>query len=163
MNLAIALVLQQKLEALGAEVLMTRTDDTTVSLTERMDFLNRESPDLSISVHHNSVNEAKDANDAKGTLGLYWSPAGRSLAEYVQRGVPRALAIRDVGVRAQKLALCRNHRFPQTLVETDFICSPAEYEAALRGDYAELCADAMAEGVLEWYRMQEGYLKGAAS
>jgi len=163
LNLAIALVLREKLEVLGAEVLMTREDDTTVSLTERMDFLNRESPDLSISVHHNSVNEATDANNGRGTLGLYWSAAGLSLAEYVQKGVPQALAVRDVGTRAQKLALCRNHRFPQTLVETQFICSPAEYEAAMRGDYTETAAEAMAEGVLNWYKMQEDYLKGAES
>lgn len=160
LNLAIALVLRDQLAALGAEVVMTRSDDTTVSLTQRMELLQAESPDLAISVHHNSVNEATDANDARGTLGLYWSAAGRSLAECVQQGVPVALSIRDVGVRAQKLAVCRNHRFPQTLVETSFICAPAEYEAALRSDYAEICASAMAKGVLDWYRLQEGYLKG---
>ncbi len=160
MNLAISLKLREKLEELGATVVMSRSDDTTVSLTERMNLLQRESPDLSISVHHNSVNEATDANNARGTLGLYWSPAGRSLAESVQAPIPKALFIYDCGVRSQKLALCRNHRFPQTLVETAFLCSPAEYEAALRGDYTETCASAMAQGVLDWYRMQEGFLKG---
>ncbi len=160
LNLAISLLLREKLEEMGAEVVMSRSDDSTVSLTERMNLLQRESPDLSISVHHNSVNEATDANTARGTLGLYWSAAGRSLAECVQRGIPRALAIRDIGVRTQKLALCRNHRFPQTLVETSFICAPAEYEAALRGDYAQICANAMVQGVLDWYRMQENFLKG---
>lgn len=159
LNLAISLVLREKLEELGATVIMSRTDDTTVSLTERMALLQEVSPDLSISVHHNSVNEATDANTARGTLGLYWSPAGLSLAEYVQKGVPQALAIRDVGVRSQKLALCRNHRFPQTLVETSFICAPAEYEAALRSDYSEKCAEAMVQGVLDWYGMQEDFLK----
>lgn len=163
LNLSIALVLRDKLKELGAEVLMTRGDDTTVSLTERMDFLTREDPDFAISVHHNSVNEATDPNTARGTLGLYWSPAGLSLAEYVQRGVPKALSVQDLGIRAQKLAVCRNHRFPQTLVETDFICAPAEYEAAIRGDYSEICAQAMADGVLDWYRMQEGFLKGSVA
>lgn len=161
MNLAIALNLREELEELGATVIMTRIDDVTVSLTERMDLLQSESPDLSISVHHNSVNEATDANNGRGTLGLYWSAAGRSLAEAVLAPVPKALHIRDCGVRAQKLALCRNHRFPQTLVETAFLCSPAEYEAALRGDYTETCAKAMAQGVLNWYRMQEDFLKEA--
>ena len=160
LNLAIALLLREKLEELGAEVLLTRTDDSTVTLAERMDFLIRENPDLSVSVHHNSVNEAKDANNGMGSLGLYWSPAGRSLAKYVYKPVAEALTLRDRGYRSQKLALCRNHRFPQALVETAYICSPAEYELSLRKDYDQTCAEAIKQGILDWYGMQEKYLIG---
>lgn len=160
LNLSIALALRDELKALGAEVLMTRTLDNTVSLNERMDFLLRENPDLSVSVHHNSVNEKKDANAATGSLGLYWSPAGRSLARYVYRPVSEALVLRDHGYRSQKLALCRNHRFPQALIETAYICSPGDYELSLRADYVPTCAKAMKQGILDWYAMQARYLGG---
>lgn len=158
LNLRIALLLRDRLEELGAQVTMSRTEDTTVSLTDRMELLNTTVPDFSVSVHHNSTNETKDANKARGTLGLYWSPSGVSLSRAVQQSVSDAIHSYDEGSRSQKLALCRNHRFPQMLLETSYICSPAEFQWAMRSDYSKTCADAIAEGILDWYEMQEGYL-----
>ncbi|MBR2615893.1 MAG: N-acetylmuramoyl-L-alanine amidase, partial [Clostridia bacterium] len=158
LNLAITLKLAEKMESLGATVVLSRRDDVTVSLYERMDLLTATDPDLSISIHHNSVAETKNPNNAKGTWGLYWSESGISLTDYVHESVALELGFYDYGTQQQKLALCRNHRFPQTLVEVGFICSPSEFQIALRSDYDDRVADAIAEGVLDWYRMQEAYL-----
>ncbi len=154
LNLKIALALEQRLAELGATVIMSRTADSTVSLTERMALLTKTYPDLSVSVHHNSVNETKDANLAKGTLGLFWAESGKLLADCVQKEVAQALAIPSLGANQQMLALCRNHRFPQTLVEVSFICAPAEYEAAIKDNYSQLSSDAIAKGILSWYEKQ---------
>ncbi len=160
LNLSIALLVRDKITSLGGKVLMTREDDSTVSLNDRMDFLTNAAPDLSVSIHHNSTGEGSDANAARGTLGLYWSASGTSLSDKIQKRVKAALGSRDLGSKEQKLALCRNHRFPQTLIEVSFICSPAEYERSMRGDYAEKVSDAIVEGILDWYKIQENYLKG---
>ncbi|MBR7164890.1 MAG: N-acetylmuramoyl-L-alanine amidase, partial [Clostridia bacterium] len=160
LNLSITLALAEKIKALGAKVILSRDGDTTVSLYERMDLLTATDPDLSISVHHNSVNETKNANTARGTWGLYWSPSGISLTDHVRRATVDALGYYDYGTKAQKLALCRNHRFPQTLVEVGFICAPAEFQTALRRDYSNKVAEAIAEGVLSWYRTQDGFRQG---
>jgi hypothetical protein len=149
-----------KIKALGAKVILSRDGDTTVSLYERMDLLTATDPDLSISVHHNSVNETKNANTARGTWGLYWSPSGISLTDHVRRATVEALGYYDYGTKAQKLALCRNHRFPQTLVEVGFICAPAEFQTALRRDYSNKVAEAISEGVLSWYRTQDSFRQG---
>ncbi len=155
LNLAIALKLEVALTELGATVVMTRSEDTTLSLYERMDLLTLTNPDLSVSIHHNSTAESADANKMRGTLGLYWSKAGLSLADSIQVSVASRLGIYEQGAKEQMLALCRNHRFPQALVEVSFICAPAEYEMAMRQDYAEKSADAIKEGILNWYRQQE--------
>ncbi len=160
LNLSVALALSEKLKALGAEVFLTRSDDTAVSLNERMDFLNEIHPDFCVSVHHNSVVESSDTNAARGVLGLYWSDAGLGLAKPLQQSVRQALSAYNYGVNAQELALCRNYKFPQALLELGFICSPAEYERQLRADYADTCAEAIANGVLEYYRNQAGFLEG---
>jgi len=154
LNLGIALALEQRLTELGATVVMSRKNDSTVSLTERMALLTETYPDLSVSVHHNSVNETKDANTAKGTLGLYWAESGKMLGDCVQKKVAESLAITPLGAKQQMLALCRNHRFPQTLVEVSFICAPAEYEAAVKKNYSHRVADAISAGILSWYEMQ---------
>ncbi len=160
LNFRVVLSLRDALESLGANVILSRSDDTTVSLYERMDLLTQTSPDLAISIHHNSTAESYDANSTKGTLGLFWSPAGRSLIQSVQQSVCHALHSYDLGSEPQELAVCRNHRFPQALLEVSFICSPAEYQRALRQDYATTVANATVDGILDWYRMQEGYLTG---
>lgn len=154
LNLKIALSLEQRLTELGATVIMSRSDDSTVSLTERMELLTKTYPDLSVSVHHNSIHETKDANHAKGTLGLYWAESGKLLADCVQKKVAEALAIPSLGTNRQMLALCRNHRFPQTLVEVSFICAPGEYEAAIKEKYSRISSDAIAKGILSWYEKQ---------
>lgn len=158
LNLGIALALEKRLTELGAAVVMSRPEDSTVTLRERMDLLTATDPDFSVSVHHNSIDEAKDANSVGGTLGLFWSESGALLAETVQQAVAERLAVPSLGAQQQELALCRNHRFPQTLVEVSFICSPIEFERALRQDYSKTCADAIAKGILSWYERQAQYL-----
>ena len=158
LNLGITLSLKEKLEALGATVVMSRSEDATVNLYERMDLLTATHPDLSISIHHNSTGESSDANKVGGTLGLYWSEAGISLSRFVQKSVADTLGNGDLGAKKQMLALCRNHRFPQTLLETSFICSPNEYQFAISTGYYDQVADAVAEGVLDWYAFQASFL-----
>lgn len=160
LNLKIVLKLAKKLESMGAQVILSRADDTTVSLYERMDLITATDPDLCISVHHNSTAETKDANTVRGTWGLYWSPAGVSLTDYVRSATADALGYYDYGTKSQMLAVCRNHRMPQTLVEVGFICSPAEFQTAVRSDYADTVSEAVVQGVLNWYRMQGDVLEG---
>lgn len=52
-NLQISLKLQQALLDKGYRVLMTRSDDTALELTERSDFANEVEADLFISIHQN--------------------------------------------------------------------------------------------------------------
>jgi len=160
LNLKIALTLEALLEEKGATVIMSRSEDATVSLTERIDLLTAADPDLSVSVHHNSTHETTDANTVGGTLGLYWSEAGLSLADHVKKGVLSALHTEDNGTRRQMLALCRNPRFPQTLVEVSFICAPSEYHLALRDSYARDAAQGILDGILSWYAMQAEIVGG---
>lgn len=157
LNLRIALDLEQLLTELGATVVMSRNDDSTVSLTERMALLTKTHPDLSVSVHHNSINETKDANHVGGSLGLYWTESGKMLSDCVQKEVADAHGILSRGANKQKLALCRNHRFPQTLVEVSFICAPAEYEAAIKESYSHRSAEAIVNGILSWYKKQADF------
>jgi N-acetylmuramoyl-L-alanine amidase len=161
LNLSVALALAQELKGYGANVILSRETDVEVSLEERMDLLTKINPDFSISVHHNSTAETADANEAKGTLGLYWSHSGISLAKSIQESTNKALNSVDLDIRKQKLALCRNYRFPQTLIELSYVCSPEEYHFSMRSDYVKKCAKAIANGVILWYDMQEDYLGGA--
>ncbi|MEO0084002.1 MAG: N-acetylmuramoyl-L-alanine amidase [candidate division WOR-3 bacterium] len=60
-NLAIAMILKKKLENYGLKVLMTRTDDRFVALSERTRFANEKKADLFISIHCNASEHNKQA------------------------------------------------------------------------------------------------------
>lgn len=54
-NLAFALCLKEKLEKNGVKVLLTREDDSFVSLEERCKFANKNRAELFVSLHRNSA------------------------------------------------------------------------------------------------------------
>ncbi len=54
-NMGLAQELKQVLEAAGATVVMTRTEDVAMTVDQRNQFLRQESADLCISVHHNAI------------------------------------------------------------------------------------------------------------
>jgi N-acetylmuramoyl-L-alanine amidase len=61
-NLGIAKALKKKLENFGLKVILTRSDDRFVALSERTRFTNEQKADLFISIHCNSSNDSKKAN-----------------------------------------------------------------------------------------------------
>ena len=158
LNLDISLHLRDKLTALGANVLMTRSDNTTVSLEERMAFLNDANPDLAVAIHQNSIASSSNAQKIRGYLGLYCTEAGKLLAKSVSATVALELNRYERPYAYQKLAVARNHRFPSTLCEMCFISNVEEYEWSITPGNTERSAIAVADGILAYYKAQEAYL-----
>lgn len=72
--LQIAFATRHALEKeLGAKVLLTREDDTSMTLAERVAFANRERPDLFISIHANSMPTPKQRRRAHGIETFFLS------------------------------------------------------------------------------------------
>ncbi len=158
LNLDIALHLQKELEAMGATVLMTRQDNTTHSLEERMVFLNDANPDLAVSVHQNSIAASANAQKIRGYLGLYCAEAGKLLAKTVSTAVTEDLNRYERPFAYQMLAVARNHRFPSTLCEMCFISNVEEYEWSITEGNTLRSAKAIARGIIDYYKAQEAYL-----
>ncbi len=151
LNLAVTLKLKEKLEALGAAVLLTRDSDYYMPLTERADFIVKEEPDISISIHHNSIGYNLDPNNFSGTLGLYTHDSAKTLAEALANEVSFSLGRKNEGTRWQELRLCINHRFPSALVELGYMTCPEEYEFTVSEKGQEKIAEALARGILNYF------------
>jgi len=128
LNLSMALMLANKLSQLGADVYLTRTDDSSLLLDKRAGMIRKNHPDMSISVHHNSVAESSDFNAQSGALVLYSRETALPLAE----SLASSLGGKTV---KQSLNVCRDYRFPCVLVECGFVCNPNEYEILLTYEY----------------------------
>ena len=154
LNLRIVLAARDKLSKLGAEVVLTREDDSYVALTERMKFVEELSPDLMISVHQNSMDYNVDITKVRGLMALYWEYAGKLLSETMADSMSLALGRLNRGASTQRLAMVRCERYPSTLIEVGFMTNVEELERTSSPDGIETAAQAIADGVIEYYRRQ---------
>lgn len=153
-NLSIVLALKPKLEALGAEIILLREDDSTVDIYDRMAEIDALEPDLLLSIHQNSMPQNTDISHIRGVVGLYWTESGRSLADCVAEEIASALGRLKRETTKQRLAMLRNYKFPATLVEIGFVTCAEEFEALVAQNGIDITAQAIADGVMKWMGMQ---------
>ena len=115
--------------------------------------------DLCISIHQNSIGYTTDATRVRGTLALWCMDSGRLLADCVGPAVADALSRNFRGSNYQALAMCRNPKFPQTLIEVGFITSVEEYEKMVNGDGIRKAAEGIRDGVLEYFAKQAEFCR----
>lgn len=157
LNLLIANSFAEKITALGATVYTTRTEDVTFDLYERLDMISAVVPDILVSVHHNSVADSVNATRTRGYLGLYSNNSGLLLADTVADAVCENLNRFKRTTAYQKLAVARDHRFPSTLCEMSFISNVEEFEWTLTEGNIDRSAQALCDGVLDFFEKQEQY------
>jgi len=126
-TLSIALKLSELLKGAGYNTLLTRSDDTFVSLPDRSLKANASKADIFVSIHCNS----SEYHTGHGTE-VYTEPdrlspvykqqeISRYLAGLVQNELSKALGLTDRGTKEKDLAVCRETNLPAILVETAFI------------------------------------------
>ena len=156
-NLAVSHRLRRILEAGGVDVTMTRTRDRDFAanvhedLQHRVDIVERQQPDLFLSVHANSVNNP-------GPRGVeVWVPAkargmrkreSRRLAGHLRRELVRVTGSPDRGTKDEKnLYVLRNTSCPAALVELEFLSNPEGARILRDPAWHEKLARALAAGL----------------
>ena len=138
--LDVALRLRTLLQNAGAEVVMTRTTDATVSLTTRRDLTNAEDPDAFLSIHCNSFSDAI----AHGTETFWWTSGNSSdqaLATDVQSRMMAAFALTNRGVKQANFTVISANP-PASLAEMMFISNQAEFDLMNNPATRDAAADA---------------------
>lgn len=160
--LRIAKRLKALLEAEGAEVILTRTEDTEVSpkkakatdveeLQARCDIANQNSADIFLSIHL----DAFSGPEAHGTTGYYYemgSAGSTRLADCVKRGVLRRLGTLDRGTKPCAFYVCRHTDMPAMLLETAFVSNPREEQMMNSEEGVENAAQGIAAGIAEYFQ-----------
>ena len=164
-NLDIALRTAALLEARGAEVVLTRTDDTRVTLQTRAAIAVALRPLAFISIHHNAAPIGKsdrpgselyhqlDSPTSKRLAGLLWEEYQEELAPF---GSDWAVGD-QAGARARQSAttgtdyygvLRRTQGIPAVLSEAGFITNPAEDALLNTPEFRQAEAEAIADAVV---------------
>ncbi|MCP4566366.1 MAG: hypothetical protein GY841_02165 [FCB group bacterium] len=151
-NLAIALRLKEELEGYGAEVVLTRGNDTTLPLYDRPKIAVREKADIFISIHNNALPDGRNPFVNNGVSTYYYHPHSQPLANAVQGAMARNLGLNDFGSYYGNLAVNRPTQYPAILVECAFMMIP-EQEALLRtAKFQRKIAQSIVEGIEDFLR-----------
>lgn len=151
----INLIVAKKLSVLLSKkynVVMTRQDDRNLSLEERIEMINSNKPDISISIHCNS--NAKTG--LKGFETYYFAPPSANFASIMHLSFQQGIARDDRGIKKQPFALIKYMAMPAILVEMEYI-SNSDGEAFLNDPAAQdLYAKALAEGIDKYFAYIDG-------
>ncbi|MBE9109911.1 N-acetylmuramoyl-L-alanine amidase [Nodosilinea sp. LEGE 07298] len=149
-NLDVSLLLQAALEARGATVIMTRTDDSTVGVNDRPAQINQIEPTLALSIHYNALPDSGDALNTAGIGAFWFHTQAHSLAQFLHDHLVAELDRPSYGVFWNNLALTRPHVAPSVLLELGFMINPTEFEWITDPQEQVRLAEALAEGVELW-------------
>jgi N-acetylmuramoyl-L-alanine amidase len=141
--------LERVLRSMGRiRVVLTRRDDTFVSLSERTDIANayRGENAVFVSIHYN-------AGAREGAFGIetyYYSGRAFRLAAAIHPRVIQAMDSVDRGIRRRGYWVLRRNLLPAVLVECGFLTNRLEGSKALNSGYRQRIAEAIAAGILRY-------------
>jgi N-acetylmuramoyl-L-alanine amidase len=149
-NLEIALLLEQKLEAAGIHVVMTRDDDTFVYLNRRVEAAENAAADAFISIHVDSYPEDESIN---GVTIHYETGAdgGRELANMLHTALGGAEITNVRRVMESDLYVLRNTSMPATLVEAGFLTNSTDRANLQSEDFLDGLAEGIYEGIVTFF------------
>ncbi len=151
LNLAVATAAAARLRQLGATVVMTRQDDTFLTLEERSRLAKQVQPDLFLAVHHNSVELISDANRISGASAYYFTLPGKQLADCLLPRVADAAQRKNSGSSWSYFYVTRMTCTPAVLFEYGFLVNPKEYEACCDPLTILRQGEATAMGILDYF------------
>lgn len=156
-NLMVALALKKELEALGATVFMTRSNNQTYSdgtpITSSTLRLNRialiasYNVDLLISVHHNSSTSIT----GNGTEALYFYGFNQKLAQTVSDSMAAVSGMKNRGGKYQNVFVYRTHDFMSILLECGFLSNPNDSDWLAAPGHTDKLANAIANAVVDYF------------
>jgi len=161
-TLRVALELRRLLEAEGAEVIMTRDTDRTVSpkgakasdieeLGARCDVGNRAGADIFISIHADSFTRP----EARGTTGYYYGKSttgrGQKLADCIRRNLVEQLGTPSRGTQPCNFYVVKNTDMPATLIELGFISNKEEEKLLDSKEGVQKAAHGILDGIEDYF------------
>lgn len=149
-NLNTALKLRTELENLGAKVLMTRSTDVAMSLSDRLTASRDAKPDMFVSLHANSMAENVDISKISGFSVHYKEAIAKPLSQELLEGAVEA-GRKGRGLYWANFYVVRGTWTPSTLIEMGFVPNPVELEMLTDELEQTYLAKRMAAGIVDYF------------
>ncbi|GAB6930032.1 hypothetical protein JCM10914A_40150 [Paenibacillus sp. JCM 10914] len=150
LNLSIAL----KVEALlrkesNINVVMTRNDDATLGLSDRVKVANSINADIFVSIHGNS----STSSSPNGTETYYTRDASKPLANVIHKHLAKATGLADRGVKYSSLHVTRETKMPAVLLEIGFLSNKGDEAQLFKDEFQNRVAQGIVAGIKEYLKV----------
>ncbi|MEY8373988.1 N-acetylmuramoyl-L-alanine amidase [Merdimmobilis hominis] len=148
LTLATVLTTKNRLESLGAKVILARNKDTYTTNNARMGEAMEEKADFFVSLHCNSVGVTVDAGKPSGTEVYYYEDLSKNFAAAISEKVASYNGRTNRGAKYSAYRVTLNSYAPSVLVEMGFISNPVEYDEICSPEGQFKTANAVADAIL---------------
>lgn len=143
-----SLELKQQLTVLGANVLLTRSEDEFISLGSRSSYANIAGTDAFISVHYNSTPALPNVT---GIGTYYYHGQSKELARYVQQELIKETNAQDRGISFGDFSVIRQTFKPAILVELGFLSNQEKEQLLQTNAYQKKLVQGMVNGLRKYF------------
>lgn len=145
-TLDVAFRLRAILRKAGFQTVMTRSDDSFISLPERVRIANARHNAIFVSVHFNS----SIRSSGHGFETYYYAPNTQPLAARIQARLMRTLPrTENRGVKYRGYYVLRKTSIPSVLAECGFLTNPDEARMVLQPRFRQRLAEVIAQAIIE--------------
>ncbi|MFQ5642022.1 MAG: N-acetylmuramoyl-L-alanine amidase, partial [bacterium] len=148
-NLQLAKTVAAMLEAAGAQVLMTRMSDTTVTLRDRIKIARSANSHIFVSLHNNSIGPATNPLRPRGTSTYHTVPQSEAVARSVYNRMLE-LGLSPFGRVLSTYFVTRQTSLISFLVESVFITHPEDELLLLDESFLQEMAGAVVNGIKDF-------------
>lgn len=147
-TLKTALAVEKELKSLGANVIMTRRDDSFISLSGIAGKSNRAKADVFISFHFDS---SQHPNEASGTTTYYYNEKDIPLAETVNSHIKQELPLTNRGTEFGDYQVLRDNHQPALLLELGYMNNDGDAYLINSKDYQKKVALAVKNALMDYF------------
>jgi N-acetylmuramoyl-L-alanine amidase len=148
LTLRTAILLYDKLRASGANVILTRTNDSYFSLRSRVSTSQYHSADAFISLHYDSILD----RSVRGMTTYYFHSYQRPLAEAVHSSTLDQTKLKDRGARFGDYHVIRENNQKAILIELGYLSNAAEETTITSPQYQEMAATGIFNGLAKFFK-----------
>lgn len=156
-NLGIVLKIKDILERYDdIDVILTRTDDSTVSMEERANIINNSGADFVVSIMQNTEGSGDASGVESYVLPKENEKSNTTLGYILQQAMTMYVDTKDRGVLARNMDILLKSDIPGAVVNTGFISNKEEGTNLASDKYQLRMAEGISQGILSYI---DRYLK----
>lgn len=148
-NLDLALLVRNKLEKEGHNVLLTRKTDEYVSLQRRVEIAKEEKARLFISIHNNSSRKSYTGG-SEIYVSQNYKKEDMELAKIINDKLSEEIKLDDRGLKKDNFYVIKNTIMPSVLLEVAFLSNPHEEKLLGSNVFLEKAANGIVKGILDF-------------
>lgn len=146
--LSTALLLRNRLQDAGTNVVLTRDNDTNVSLDDRVTISHQHNADAFISLHYDAVDIP---NSMSGTTTYYQRDDHFDLAQTINQYLAQNGPLPNNGVRLADYRVLRLNKQPAILLELGYMNHSIDTQHIDTLSYQSAVVEAIYQGLREYY------------